>query len=187
MDELLYTALGFLLAFAAIYVRRRMWSFHGQTAEDYEDGFPAFDLEEHLNGKMVCDGVIFGPLGRVTSTFNAEFDIKWDGPDGVMDEVFHYNDGSTQNRQWVIKRGDDGAFTTTADDVPGGGAGVMSGSAVRMTYRIRVPESAGSHVLDTVDWMYLTADGTIVNRSQFRKFGVKVAELVATIKPKGTS
>ena len=41
----------------------------------------------------------------------------------------------------------------------------------------------GSHVLKTVDWMYLTPDGTIVNRSQFRKFGIKVAELVATLRP----
>jgi len=28
-------------------------------------------------------------------------------------------------------------------------------------------------------------NGTIMNRSEMRKFGVKVAELVATIRPKG--
>jgi hypothetical protein len=39
-------------------------------------------------------------------------------------------------------------------------------------------------VLNTVDWMYLTPNGTIMNRSQFRKFGIKVAELVATMRPK---
>ena len=33
------------------------------------------------------------------------------------------------------------------------------------------------------DWMYLMENGTIINRSQFRKFGVKVAELVATMRP----
>ncbi|TVR45575.1 MAG: DUF3833 family protein, partial [Rhodobacteraceae bacterium] len=32
------------------------------------------------------------------------------------------------------------------------------------------------------DWMYLVDDKTIVNRSQFRKFGIKVAELVATMR-----
>ena len=31
--------------------------------------------------------------------------------------------------------------------------------------------------------MYLLENGTIMNRSQFRKFGVKVAELVATMRP----
>jgi len=32
------------------------------------------------------------------------------------------------------------------------------------------------------DWMYLTENGTVMNRSQFRKFGIKVAELVATMR-----
>jgi hypothetical protein len=31
--------------------------------------------------------------------------------------------------------------------------------------------------------MYLAPNGNIVNRSQFRKFGIKVAELVATMRP----
>jgi hypothetical protein len=30
--------------------------------------------------------------------------------------------------------------------------------------------------------MYLTPGGVIVNRSQFRKFGIRVAELVATMR-----
>ena len=51
-------------------------------------------------------------------------------------------------------------------------------------YTIRLPDDVGGHLLNTVDWMYLTGDGTIINRSQFRKFGVKVAELVATIRRK---
>ena len=51
-------------------------------------------------------------------------------------------------------------------------------------YRLRLPEESGGHVLDAVDWMYLTPNGTVVNRSQFRKFGIKVAELVATMRRK---
>ncbi len=38
-------------------------------------------------------------------------------------------------------------------------------------------------MLDVVDWMYVMENGTIMNRSQFRKFGIKVAELVATMRP----
>ena len=39
-------------------------------------------------------------------------------------------------------------------------------------------------MLDVVDWMYLTPNGTIINRSQFRKFGIKVAELFCTMRRK---
>ena len=43
-------------------------------------------------------------------------------------------------------------------------------------------DHAGGWVLDVTDWMYLMENGTIINRSQFRKFGIKVAELVATMR-----
>lgn len=36
----------------------------------------------------------------------------------------------------------------------------------------------------TLLWMYLSDNGTILNRSQFRKFGIRVAEMVATMRPK---
>lgn len=52
---------------------------------------------------------------------------------------------------------------------------------MQLNYRIRIPEDAGGHLLDVSDWMYLNDSGTIVNRSQFRKGGVLVAELIATI------
>ena len=70
------------------------------------------------------------------------------------------------------------------EDVVGVGEGQQSGSSVLLRYNIRLPEASGGHVLNTVDWMYLTPNGTIMNRSQFRKFGIKVAELVATMRPK---
>jgi hypothetical protein len=57
---------------------------------------------------------------------------------------------------------------------------------VRLDYRIRLPEDAGGHVLAVTDWMYLMENGTIINRSQFRKWGIKVAELVATMRPANT-
>ena len=70
-----------------------------------------------------------------------------------------------------------------ANDIIGTARGRQAGSAARLTYRIRLPDSAGGHVLDVVDWMYLAPGGAIVNRSQFRKFGFKVAELVAVMRP----
>ena len=46
-----------------------------------------------------------------------------------------------------------------------------------------LPEDAGGHILDVTDWMYLTENGAIMNRSEMRKFGVKVVELIATMRP----
>jgi hypothetical protein len=184
MESLLLVVLGIAIATVVVMLRRRFAEFPGQNPDDYSDGFPAFDLREHLNGRMLCEGAIFGPLGRVTSTFTATFDVRWEGDTGVMTEVFRYNNGSTQEREWVIHLGENGHFTTVATDVPKGGTGVQTGMAVHMRYAIRLPRENGGHTLNTIDWMYLTPDGTILNRSQFRKYGFKVAELVATIRPR---
>ena len=90
--------------------------------------------------------------------------------------------GATQDREWRLELGNDGRIKADADDLVEPGHGQMTGSAVQLKYRIRLPEDSGGHVLDTVDWMYLAPNGTVMNRSQFRKFGIPVAELVATMR-----
>ena len=116
--------------------------------------------------------------------FVADFEASWQGNVGVMKEVFTYDSGRVQNREWHLTLGNDGRIKAEAPDVVGTGTGVQSGGSVLLNYRIKLDDEAGGHVLDTTDWMYLTSNGTIMNRSQFRKFGIKVAELVATMRPK---
>ncbi|KIN74785.1 DUF3833 family protein [Sulfitobacter guttiformis] len=185
-DAAIFFLVGAAVVLGILAIRRRFGDFMGQKPNDYGDEFPLFDMREHLNGAMVCDGVIFGPLGRVTSTFEADFDISWDGTICTMKEVFRYNDGSTQNREWRIEMDGGGNFEAFADDVPGKGRGEVSGPAVLFNYPITLPADAGGHTLKAFDCMYLTKNGTVVNRSQFRKFGFRVAELVATIRKKDT-
>ena len=182
MEALLFVALGIVLACAAFWSRARFADFLAQGPEDYTTG-DVFDVRKHLNGPMVCEGIIYGPTGRVSSRFVADFDIVWNGNVGVMNEHFRYDDGSTQDRAWHLTVGQEGRIRAKATDVVGEGEGIQKGSAVQLKYQFRLPDDAGGHVLDTVDWMYLAPNGTIVNRSQFRKFGFKVAELVATMRP----
>ena len=47
-----------------------------------------------------------------------------------------------------------------------------------------LPEESGGHTLDVTDWLYRTENGIIMNKSEMRKFGIKVAELVATMRPR---
>lgn len=184
MSAWFYVLIGAFLAFGLVWMRMTLWGFVAQKPNDYEDDNPAFDVRKHLNGPIVCEGVIYGPLGRVSSRFVADFEAKWEGNSGVMKERFTYDDGSVQDREWRLLLAEDGAIRAEAPDVVGKGVGRQSGSSVLLRYKIRLPEASGGHVLSTVDWMYLTPNGTIMNRSQFRKFGIKVAELVATMRPK---
>ena len=102
---------------------------------------------------------------------------------GTLTEDFTYSNGRQQQRKWFITLGENGAFTATADDIVGTATGQVSGAAVQMFYTIILPPEAGGQKLDVTDWIYLTRDGALMNRSELRKFGIKVAELVATMRP----
>ncbi|MEM8577601.1 MAG: DUF3833 family protein [Pseudomonadota bacterium] len=184
MDVFLFLAIGAVLVLSASWARTRYAGFLAQSPADYAAApGEAFDVRTHLNGPVVCEGMIYGPTGRVSSRFHARFDCSWEGDKGRMIERFWYDDGSIQDRAWHLQMSNDGRIVMRADDVVGDGIGKQSGPSVQMTYKLRLPDSVGGYLLDVVDWMYLAPNGTILNRSQFRKYGVQVAELVATMRP----
>lgn len=170
-----------LLLLIMVLMRRNL-GFLAQCPKDYRALGPAFDPRIHLNGPMLCEGVIYGPFGRVTTRFVAEMHGTWQGNSGTLREHFRYDSGTEQHREWRLNLGTDGTLRAEADDLAGAGRGTIAGPALQLLYHIRLPQSAGGHVLNVTDWMYLTLNGTIMNRSQFRKFGIKVAELVATMR-----
>ena len=179
MTEVLLTL--FAVVMAGL-IARRFLGFVAQRSTDYAGTTPQMDIRRHLSGPILCEGVIYGPTGRVSSRFVAEMEGRWDGNRGVLDEHFRYASGESQSRQWRLTLGNDGAIKAEADDLTDPGRGRQEGAGLQLRYRIRLPDHAGGWVLDVTDWMYLMENGTIINRSQFRKFGIKVAELVATMR-----
>jgi len=164
-------------------LRARFLSFRAQAPTDYSGTGPAFALNKHLNGEILSEGLIYGPNGKMSNSFVARMVGEWEGNTGTLAEYFTYSNGKQMTRKWYLTLGTGNTFTATADDIVGEGQGVTSGSTVKLTYRIVLPKDAGGHTLDVTDWMYLTENGAIMNRSEMRKFGIKVAELVATMRP----
>lgn len=167
----------------AMIAKTYLLSFRSQSPQDYADTGPQFDLKTHLSGEILSEGLIFGPKGKMTNSFVAKMVGTWEGDTGTLTEEFQYSNGQTQSRKWYITLGPDSTFTATADDLVGEARGIVSGSTVQLHYQIVLPEDSGGHVLQATDWMYLTADGAIMNKSEMRKFGLKVAELIATMRP----
>ena len=177
-----WSLLVLLSVIALVMVLPRYIGSSSQRPAQWHGKGPEFDPRRDLNGKILCEGIIYGPFGRVTSRFVAQMQGEWQGNRGVLREVFRYDNGEVQEREWQLVIGNEGRIEARAADVEGVGSGHVSGPTVQMLYDIRLPSSAGGHVLRVVDWMYLAENGTIINRSQFRKFGIKVAELVATMR-----
>lgn len=174
-----------LLALGLLLLQRFFFGFTAQAPGDYADTAPPFDLRQALGGPLKASGVIYGPTGRVAARFVADMEGTWDAGGGTLAESFRYDSGRTQEREWRIVPGDGGRFTATAADVVGTGEGFVSGATVLLRYRLRLPAEAGGWEVDVTDWLYRGEDGVIVNRSQFRRFGILVGELVGTIRPAG--
>ena len=183
MTNLALLLFGAALMLALMALRARLASFAAQKPADYAAQTPAFNMRHHLSGPLTMEGVIYGPTGRVVSRFHADAMGDWQGATGTLAESFHYDTGTRQNREWTLTLHDDGRIDATAPDVIGTGKGHVSGNTVNLNYRIRLAPEAGGHILSVTDWMYLAPNGVILNRSQFRKFGILVAELVANIRP----
>ncbi len=171
-----------LILLIAIIAKTYLFSFRFQSPDDYVDSGPQFDLKKHLSGEILSEGLIFGPTGKMTNSFVAKMVGEWEGDTGTLSEEFTYSNGKTQSRKWYLTLGPNNRFTATADDLVGTAQGIISGSTVKLTYDIILPKDAGGHTLQATDWMYLTADGAIMNKSEMRKFGLKVAELIATMR-----
>lgn len=172
-----------IIALASSTARLYFWSFRAQSPSNYAETGPAFVMQEHLNGPISSEGLIYGPNGRMTNSFVAKMHGTWEGDNGTLTENFTYSNGNTQTREWTLSIGENNTFTATAPDIVGTAQGEVSGSTIRMTYTIILPEEAGGHTLNVVDWLYLTESGVIMNRSEMFKFGIKVAELVANMRP----
>jgi hypothetical protein len=171
-----------LILLIVMVAKTYLLSFRFQSPTNYAETGPQFDLRTHLSGEILSEGLIFGPTGKMTNSFVAKMVGEWDGNVGTLTEDFTYSNGKTQSRKWYLTLGPDNTFTATADDLVGTAHGVVSGSTVRLSYEIILPQDAGGYTLQATDWMYLTADGAIMNKSEMRKFGLKVAELVATMR-----
>ena len=172
-----------LLIVLGFIAKSLLFSFRAQSPEDYAGTGPVFSIKDHLSGPILSEGIVYGPNGRVTNSFVAKMEGIWDGDSGTLTENFTYSNGKTQQRKWYLTIGPENTFTATADDIIGEAKGIISGSTVMLSYKIVLPKDAGGYVLNVKDWMYLTENGTIINKSELRKFGIKVAELVATMRP----
>lgn len=181
----LLTVIALLVVFGMI-AKSVFLSFRAQDPADYAGTGPEFDLKTHLSGPILSEGLIYGPTGKMTNSFTAKMVGEWDGNTGTLSEEFTYSNGKQQSRKWFLTLSKNNTFTATANDIVGTAQGTVSGSTIKMEYKIVLPADAGGHVLSVTDWLYLTQNGVIMNKSELRKFGIKVAELIATMRPEDT-
>jgi hypothetical protein len=144
---------------------------------DYANQTPVLDLKTYFNGNITAHGVFTDRGGKVARRFTVDMNCTWVGNDGVLDENFTYSDGTKERRVWRIKRGADGKYTGTADDVVGVALGQASGNALQWSYTLRLPVDGSVYEVQFDDWMYLMSERVMLNKAVMSKFGVRLGEV----------
>ncbi|MEW6591109.1 MAG: DUF3833 domain-containing protein [Pseudomonadota bacterium] len=150
----------------------------GVSPEVYRDQTPKLDLAAYFNGPLTAWGYFADRSGEVKRRFKVEMVGEWRGNEGVLTEDFFWSDGSTSRRIWRIQRLDDHRYVGRADDVKGDASGVAYGNALQWKYTLLLPVDGKTYEVQFDDWMYLMDDGVMLNKSEMRKFGFKLGEVV---------
>jgi len=149
--------------------------------DDYQGTSPELDLKTFFDGELMAYGILQDRSGRVTRKFTATIDASWSGDQGTLVEHFVFDDGEEQDRTWQLTYHGDKRYSGVAGDVVGIANGQIAGSAFNWRYQLDVPWGDSSIVLSLDDWLYLVEENHLINRTELRKFGFKVAELTLVI------
>jgi len=144
---------------------------------DYKNDSPALYLDKFFVGNIVAHGMVQDRSGKVTQRFRADIIGTWEGDQGVLDEVFYWDDGREQTRVWQLTKTGPNSYEGTAGDVVGVARGTTAGNALHWVYQLEVPFRDSTIAITLDDWMFLLDEDRLVNRTEMRKFGFRVGEI----------
>jgi hypothetical protein len=143
----------------------------------YKNVKPVLDLEKYFLGTSDAWGMFQQRDGAVVKRFHVVLEGKKINDELVLDEKFKYDDGTTQQRIWRLKKQADGNWKGLADDVKGEAIGQIAGNALNWRYTLLLPVDGTVYEMQMDDWMYLIDDDSMINRASMRKFGVEFGQV----------
>ncbi len=143
----------------------------------YRDLQPALDLRQFFNGEVQAWGQFQDRSGKVVKRFKVRLVGSWQGHDGVIQEYFRYDDGSTSERTWYLSDLGDGHYSGRAADIVGKASGEAAGPALHWRYTLRQPANGHVYEVNMNDWMFLQDDHTLINRTEMSKWGFHLGDI----------
>lgn len=148
---------------------------------NYQELDPRFDVETHFGGERHAYGIVRSRGGELLRRFKVNLTGVWEDNRGVLDEDFLYDDGERSSRQWVFEKTANGAWVGTANDALTQARLVINGPELNLVYEMVLEVDGTEYEVTFEDWIYAIDDERVVNVSEVRKFGFKVAEVILVI------
>lgn len=153
-----------------------LWGCSVMKPEDFADAQPRFVVEDYFDGKVRAWGTFEDRFGTIRRQFTVDIEGVWDGRELTLVEDFLYDDGATERRIWRIEKIDDNTYRGRADDVVGEAVGRSYGNALKWDYTFDLAIGDRTWRVQFDDWMFLQADGVMINRAKVTKWGIELGE-----------
>ena len=98
-----------------------------------------------------------------------------------LDQVVTFDDGEVQERTWRLVKLDARTYSATLSDATGPVAAEVTGNRFHLRYRLRKP------AIYMEQWLYLQADGTVLNLATITVLGIPWARLTEEITRTGAN
>ncbi|NKX45367.1 DUF3833 domain-containing protein [Roseicyclus persicicus] len=137
------------------------------------------NLEEFFAGDLVAYGQFQDVFGTVRRRFVVEIEGTWDGETLRLVEDFVYEDGSTEQRIWTLRKTGPETWEGTAPGVIGVATGEERGDTFNWQYTIDLPVPGDETMrVSFDDWMWLMSEDRLLNRAYMYRFGVRIGEVI---------
>lgn len=146
----------------------------GMDAKQFANVEPRFVLEDYFQGTTNATGIFIDRFGGLRRQFTVTIDGSWNGKELILDERFVYSDGEKDRRVWRITKRDDHTYEGRADDVIGIATGSTYGNALHWQYELDLKVGDGTWQVKFDDWMFLQADGVLLNKATVSKWGLEI-------------
>lgn len=145
--------------------------------DHYQTSTPAFDLFGYFDGEIKAWGMVQDYSEQQTRRFEVDIVGSVDGNELTLVEDFVFDDGSLDQRIWVITRLEDGSYRGKADDIIGVATGKEQGNALQWQYDFELQLDDSSITVAFDDWLYRQDEMHVFNLTKVKKFGVEVATI----------
>ena len=144
------------------------------------------NLEEFFLGTTTAHGQFQDRFGKVSRRFTVEIQGTWDGEILILSEDFIYEDNSTEQRVWTLKKASTNKWVGTAAGVDGMAYGEERGDTFNWKYSFNLPTKNGTILVNFDDWMWLMDDKHLLNRAYMSKYGLRIGEVIIVFKKNNT-
>jgi len=145
-------------------------------ADQYRHKTPEFEFESFFKGNLCAKGLVKSRNGQINRKFMAEI-VAFSSEDKVrLEEVFLFDDGERQTRDWVFNKTPEG-WIGEAGDVVGVANGEVSGDSLHLNYQLKINIDNTEYIVAMDDWLTLVDSSTLMGSTEISKWGVNLGRI----------